>query len=230
MEQGGELGSAIGREEAQKRSFAVAVLLAVAAAAAALIGGRAALLGDAGSDQLNHALREDVRQGARIVDDARRLYQQDVAVAHRIAEARLLADEISAAAREEEGLVRDMLEAEAEARAFVAELLAGEATLGESPRAATRLEGADLLARFAEIRAERSTDLAALDPDATEEDAEEQLRASSLLTAATIVVALAFLLGALAEAFPRSRRILMLSGYACVTVGAIAAVVIEVSI
>lgn len=218
-------------QTSQGRGSAVAVLLAVAAVSTALVGGRAALLGDSGSDRLNQVLREDVRQGARVVGDARRLYEEDASVAHRVAEAQLIAEQTDRAAARESGDAAATLEAESEANAGVAEVLSESSTLARgSPQRALRLEGADLLERFAEIRAERSAELAALDPDATQTAAEDETRASSLMTAAIIPIGVAFLLGALAETFVPSRSRLLAGGYACVAIGILAAIAVEVSL
>jgi hypothetical protein len=208
---------------------AVALLLALAAIAAAAIGARAALLGDSGSDTWHRAVREDVRQGARIVGDVRLLYEEDAAVAHRVAEAQLVGEETRRAARGERGTVGSILEAEAEAQLGVANTLAGGSALADGdPLRTLRLRGRDLLERLVELRADTPPELAGLDPDATEEEGADQSRESSLLVASTIPVALAFLLGALAEALPGRRRGLVLAGFACVAAGIASAAVIEV--
>ena len=216
--------------ERERSSNSIALLLALAAVVAALIGGRAALLGDSGSDQLNLALREDVRQGARIVGDVRRLYEEDASIAHRIAEAELLSGAMSRAANGESGDNAAILEAEAAAQGTLADVLASASNLAkDSPQRAIALDGGDLLQRLTEIRAERSPELAGLDPDATQSDAESRAEASALLSAAVVPVAVAFLLGAVAEVAPRRRRLLIGAGYACVSVGVIAAILIEVA-
>jgi hypothetical protein len=208
---------------------AVAVLLACAAIAAALVGGRAALLGDAGADALNDAVREDVRQGARVVGDVRRLYEEDAVVVHRVAEAALLSRELELAAQDESGAPRLVLDAEAAAQEGLAELLVGTSRIARGRvGAAVDVTGADLLERLAAIRAQRSEELEALDPDATQSRAEEDARASALMLATTVPIALAFLLGALAEALPGPRRRLLVGGYALVISGVIAALLVEV--
>lgn len=216
-------------EPRAERGWAVAVLLALAAVVTALIGGRAALLGDSGADELNVALREDVRSGARIVGDVRILYEEDASVAHRIAEAELISQEMAAAARREGGNNAAILEAESEAYGTLAEVLSTSAVLTDGePDRAIAAGGEELLARLAEIRAERSDELKALDPDARQQTAERRAADAALLTAAVIPVAVAFLLGALAEVVPRRRSLLLGSGYLAVAVGVLGAVAIEV--
>lgn len=209
----------------------VAVLLAVAAIAAALIGGRAAILGDSGSDAWQEAVREDVRVGARIAGDVRRLYEEDVPVAHRVAEAQLLGVALMRAAAAERGTVAGILSAEGGANERVADSLSrGSAIAGGDPSQALELDGALVLERLAELRAERSPELAALDPDATEKRGSDRSRESSLLVATTIPVGLAFMLGALAAAFSKTRRRLVIAGYSAIALGVIAAIVVEVSL
>lgn len=209
----------------------MALLLAIAAIAAALIGGRAALLGDSGSDALNDAVREDVRQGARVVGDVRRLYEEDAVIVHRTAAAALLADRLERAAAGEEGNARLVLEAEAAAQAELADLLSGTSRIARGDvESAISADGADLLERLAAIRAQRPADLAALDPDATQQAAEDEAEASALMLAATIPIAVAFLLGALGEALPRARRGLLTAGYCFVGAGIVAAIVVEVTV
>lgn len=218
-------------EEASGTDTGVAVLLAVAAIAAALIGGRAAILGDSGSDAWQEAVREDVRAGARIAGDVRRLYEEDVPVALRVAEAQLLGDALAQAAAAERGTVADILSAEGGANERVADSLSrGSAIAGGDPSRALELDGALVLERLAELRAERSPELAALDPDATEERGSDRSRESSLLVATTVPVGLAFMFGALAAAFPAARRRLVIAGYAAVALGVVVAIVVEVSL
>ena len=166
-----------------------------------------------------------------MVGDVQRLYQEDVAVAHRIAEAHLLAEAMTGASERERSDTAELLRSEAQAQATLADVLAEASPLAEGdPRRTIRLDGADLLARLAEIRAERSSGLASLDPDGTQAQAEEQAEASSLLAAAVIPVAFAFLVGALAEVFSGARRALLGVGYGLVLAGIAAAIVIELTI
>lgn len=223
-----ETGSGRGRDATD---MGVAMLLAAAAVVAALIGGRAALLGDSGSDAYSEAVRADVRQGARIVGDARRLYEEDASVAHRIAEAQLLGEALGREARSEEGLPSSILQAEAEASATVADVLAGPSKLADgSARAATELTGEDILDRFAEIRAERSAELAAVDPDGIAEEAGEESDAATAMAAAAIPLGIAFLFGALAEAFANRRRLFVIAGWSALAIGVAIAIIVELGI
>lgn len=212
--------------------FRVVILLSIAAIIGALIGGRAALLNDQGGDQLTDAVNADVRRGARIVGDVQRLYQEDASVALRVAEMQLLSEELAVVAGEQsDDEAEAILSGDAEANAFAAETLANSSSLLEGDTlAALGLEGGGLLDRLAEIREERSAELRALNPDALQAEAEDQLEASSRLMLLLVVVALAFLFGALAEVRSGSRRLLLIGGYACLGLAGIAGLIIEASI
>lgn len=218
-----------GEPPAEGNHHGVVLLLTLAAIIGALIGGRAALLNDAGGDQLGDAVNADVRRGARIVGDVRRLYEEDASVALRVAEMQYLGEELSAVADEQSSdQAEAILRGEAEANAFAAESLAStSALLDGDTQAAAQLDGDDLLVRLALIRSERSAELKALDPDAVQADAEEQLAASSRLMALLVIVAMAFLFGALAEVQSGSRRLLLTGGYACLVLAGVAALVVE---
>jgi len=95
--------------ETEGTSTSVAVLLAVAAVVAAVIAGRATLVGDAGADGLNQVVRDDVRQGARIVGDGRRLYEEDLSISFQIAVEQILSEETAEVARGETGEVKSVL-------------------------------------------------------------------------------------------------------------------------
>src|SRR4051812_3120549 len=87
----------------------VAVLLAVAAVIAALIGMRASSLSSAGTDKWHQALRGDIKREAGLVEDVRFVYQEQVPVTLRAAQAKLSAEEIAKAARGTSGDVRALL-------------------------------------------------------------------------------------------------------------------------
>ena len=67
-----------------------------------------------------------------------------------------------------------------------------------------------------------------VDPDSTEDRGSSLTLQSTWLIAATVIVAIAFLLGALAEGFESWRRRLLPVGFAFAGVGLVAAVVVEV--
>lgn len=213
------------REE--QADIAVAVLLAVAAVIVAIVGGRAAFVGDSGSDTWQAAIREDVKRSAGIVEDARFLYSEEVPVALQIEEARIRKRELRAAAGGTSGTVRGVLEAKAEAQTQIAAPIDEVNDLAGNPRYKLAEDG--VVRRLADRRA-KNPDLMRLDPDATESRGSEENLKSTWLIAATVLVAIAFLLGALAEGFESWRRRLVPVGYAVAAVGLMAAVVVEVAL
>lgn len=192
--------------------LSVALLLTVAAAVTAVVGARAALVGDEGSDTSQRIIREDVEQGAAIVENARLLYGAEGPAALDAMEARLRSEELRRVARQEGEPQETVLEAEALARAGTARLLVDTSPLLQDPSYAAGARGFDMVARLAAIGAENPAPLL-LDPDATEARAAELSRKSSLLSATAILAAAAFLLAALAQGFPTRRRVLVGSGY-----------------
>jgi hypothetical protein len=214
-------------EAEEDTDTALAVLLALAAVLAALIGARAAYLGDVGSDTWHEALREDIKHGAGLVEDVRFLYQEEAPLALQVAEARIRAREAALeAARAPASAVRDALLTEAGAQHRVANALGASSKLASNPRYREG-DGFDLARRLADVRAE-NPDLVALDPDQTQEEGNDLAQESSLLVAAAIPVGLAFLCGALSKGFPLWRRWLIPVGYGLAAAGLIAAILVEV--
>ena len=199
----------------------------MAALIAAAVGIRAATLSDSGGDTWQQAIREDVRRDARIVSDARRLYQEDAAVGFQIAELQARAEEGRRAARDAGGPAAGVLRADAAAMAGLARSLAASSPLVKDPKKATSLTGADLAVRLAELR-QAAGEPARLDPDATEDEGSGHSRKGSLLTATVVIVSIAFLCGALAAAFPGPTRRLLVAGWAFAGVRLVAAVAVEV--
>jgi hypothetical protein len=203
------------------------VLLAVAAVIAALIGARAALLGDSGSDTWHKSIREDVKRDAGIVEDVRFVYEEEAAAALQLRTAQIRAEEARRAAKGESDPTRGVLESEAGGQEALANTERQGSDTADDPKYA-KGEGWDVAKRLADRRA-RLPDLVAIDPDATEERGSDRSRESSMLVATTILVAVAFLCGALAHGFPHWRRRLVPAGFAFAGVGLIAAVTIEVT-
>lgn len=205
----------------------VAILLALAALVAAGIGVRAAMLSDRGGDTWQTAIREEVRRDARIVSDVRRLYGEDARVAYDIAELQIRAEEARKEARATKGPAAGVLRSEAAARAELANSLTKTSSeLVDAPEEAPALDGAVLFARLAELRAQAGP-AARLDPEARLADGTEDAEKGSWLTAAVVLVSLAFLCGALAAGLPGAGRRLVIAGYGFVGAGVVAAGAME---
>lgn len=212
-------------DEAERTDIGVAVLLAVAAVIVAIVGGRAALVGDNGSDTWQAAIRQDVKRSAGIVEDARFLYSEEVPQALQVEEAEIRGRELRRVSREESGTVRGILEAQSKAQKEVAEPIDNANDLAGNPRYDLAEDG--VVRRLADARA-KNPDLTRLDPDTTEGRGSSLTLQSTWLISATVIVAIAFLLGALAEGFGSWRRRLLPVGFAFAGVGLLAAVVVEV--
>ena len=143
----------------------MAVLLAVAAVIVAIVGGRAALVGDSGSDTWQAAIREDVKRSAGIVEDARFLYSEEVPLALQVEQRTARSRELRRAARSESGDVQDILEGRAQAQKEVIEPIDSSNELASNPRYPLAEDG--VARRLADARA-KNPDLVRLDPDATE--------------------------------------------------------------
>jgi hypothetical protein len=206
----------------------VAVLLAVAAVIAAMIGARAALLGDSGSDTWHKSIREDVKRDAGIVESTRFVYSEEAPAALRLRTAQIRAQEARREAKGEDDPIRAVLEVEAAGQEGLAETERMASETADDPKY-TKGEGYDVLKRLADYRAE-DPDLIAIDPDATEERGSDRSKESALLVATTILVAFAFLCGALAHGFPDWRRRLVPAGFAFAGAGLVAAIAIEVAL
>jgi len=207
----------------------VAVLLAVAAVLAAAIGARAALLADEGSDTWHGAVRADVKAGAAVVEDSRFVYGEEAAQAFQLTEAKLRARELRKEASDRSGEAKALLEAQAKEQDQLAQTLSQSSSVAGDPRYAARDGGFDAVRRLADRRA-KNPELTRLDPDATEKRGADRSREASLLVGAVVIVAIAFLLGALAEGFPGLRRILVPAGFAMAGIGLVAALAVEVSL
>src|ERR687894_2023674 len=111
----------------------VAVLLACAAVVAAIIGARAALVGDDGSDTWHSAVREDVKAGAALVEDVRFVYTEDAPLAFQVSEGNIRAEEAHREARGTSGLTREILVAHAGAFEGVVRTIEQASKLAKDP-------------------------------------------------------------------------------------------------
>jgi hypothetical protein len=212
-------------EAGHDSSTAVAVLLALAAVVAAVLGFRAAILGDSGSDTFHGAIREDVKRGSGIVEDARFLYSEEAPAALEVASHRIQAEETQEAAKEADAEVRELVQTEANKHEGILGVLFEASAIASDRRYASG-DGYDVVKRLVDNRNE-NPDLVALDPDSTEDLGVERSRKATMLVAATIPAGLAFLFGALAQGFPARRRQLVYAGFGSVGIAVLAALLIE---
>ena len=206
----------------------VAVLLACAAVVAAIIGARAAIVGDDGSDTWHSAVREDVKRGAGMVEDVRFMYSEEAPLAFQVAEGNVRAEEAHEQAKGTSGLTRELLEAHAGAFEGVVRTITPASKMAKDETYHLDNGGYNVLQRLVDIRAE-NPDLVAIDPDATEEEGSDLSSESALLVATTLPAGLAFLCGALAHGFPSRRRWLVPLGFVLTGVSLVLAVIVEVT-
>jgi hypothetical protein len=206
----------------------VAVLLACAAVVAAIIGARAAIVGDAGSDTWHTSVREDVKAGAGLVEDVRFVYTEDAPLAFQVSEGNVRAEEAHREARGTSGLTREILVAHAGAFEGVVRTIEQASKLAKDPDYELDTGGYDVLRRLADVRDEHP-DLVEIDADATEEEGSDLTFESALLVASTLPAGLAFLCGALAHGFPSRRRLLVPLGFALTGLSLVLAIVVEVT-
>jgi hypothetical protein len=206
----------------------VAVLLACAAVVAAIIGARAAIVGDDGSDTWHGAVREDVKRGAGLVEDVRFVYSEETPLAFQVSEGEIRADEARREAEDATGLAKVLLETHAGAQEGVADTVINSSKLAKDPEYRLDNGGYNVLDRLVDVRNE-NPDLVALDPDATEEEGADRSYESALLVASTLPAGLAFLCGALAHGFPSRRRWLVPLGFALTGLSLLLAVIVEVT-
>src|SRR3712207_6794467 len=145
----------------------VAVLLACAAVVAAIIGARAALIGDDGSDTWHTSVREDVKAGAGLVEDVRFVYTEEAQLAFQVAEGEVRAEEARREAQGESGLVKELLEAHAGAQQGVVDTVKSSSSLAKNPKYALPEGGYDVPQRLVDTRG-KNPDLVEIDADATE--------------------------------------------------------------
>jgi hypothetical protein len=206
----------------------VAVLLACAAVVAAIIGARAAIIGDEGSDTWHSAIREDVKHGAGLVEDVRFIYVEEAPLAFQVAEGNVRAEEAHRQAKSTSGLTRELLEAHAGSFEGVVRTITPASKMVKDEKYHLDNGGYNVLQRLVDVRAE-NPDLVAIDADATEERGDDLTSESALLVATTLPAGLAFLCGALAHGFPSRRRWLVPLGFALTGVSLVLAVIVEVT-
>jgi hypothetical protein len=206
----------------------VTLLLVGAAVLGAIIGIRAALVDNNGGDNLDRSVRQDVKRGAAVVESIRFVYAEEAAAAVQVAEARIRARDLRRAAQGKPGPVADYLRSEAAAQDQLVKSLEPTHPITSNPKYRKPDGSYDVPLRLADERAERP-DLLHVDPDATEQVGLDSAQSATLLRAATIPLAVAFMFGALTEGFPSRRRPFLVVGYAFLAFGALFAIVVELA-
>lgn len=212
-------------------SRAVAVLLAVAAIVAAIITARASLVASDATSAWNGAVSVEQRRGALFLEQFRYAYsiEGDQAFMLTIVEEKAAALRAAAAAPDLDPAVATALANEAQVQQQLRDLVGPSSDIVSDPRYVLPDGGYDIGRRLADTREENPEDTAAdplVDMAAGDAAADEADR----LMLATLGVAMAFLCGALAQAFGRHRRLLLTLGWVALALGAGAAVAITLDV
>jgi hypothetical protein len=206
---------------------AVAILLALAAIVGIALGARASLIRSSATDAWQGALRAEIKRAAAAVEDVRYVYVAEAPVAFQVDEAKLRAAEARRAAVGVSGVARRALLVEARTQELVAENLGQNIQAGlANPRYETKSGGFDAPRRLADQRS-RYPNLVKIDPEQDQGHGDRLSQHAFLDMAATIPAALAFMLGAFAEAFGRRRRPLLAAGFVALVAAFVLGAVIE---
>jgi hypothetical protein len=206
---------------------AVAILLATAAVLAAIIAAQASFLSSSASGDWQSALRTEVKRSAGALEDIRYLYQTELPMAVQILQARALQAELQAAGSGATSAVQQALAIEAQVQADLLAAMEPTSDIATKSQYALASGGLDLGKRLADIRAQ-APDIVALDPDSLQATGDSLANKARLLTLAALPIAVAALLGVLAEPFRRRRRILLAGGTIALAVGATMAIAVQV--
>jgi hypothetical protein len=194
----------------------------------AVVGTRAALLADTGQELSHESLRQDVKRSAAIIEDVRAVYQDELFVALLVAQARIHGQELRAAALHEPAELRTLLRAQGLTEGLATTSVSDDVELTSRREYEAGFGEYKVLPRLADLRAVYPH-LVALDPGRTQARGTRKEKTASLLVGTTVLLAFAFLFGALAHALPRARMQLMAAGYGAVGAGLVAALVVEIA-
>jgi hypothetical protein len=199
------------------------VLVAVTAVIGVIIGYTASTVNGNAGGNATSAVRGDVIRGAAIVNDSQRLYAEDAGIAFQMAEAEIRSQVDSDHASSAEPALAADLRSDARIQTGIANALVMTSSWVHDPTTAPGIDGRDLLAHLAAIRA-RHPDLTNIDVAGLESAAEDDRRESVLLLAGLIPLAVAVLFGSLAEVEERRRDLLVACGWAATAIGVVFAV------
>jgi hypothetical protein len=209
-------------------SRAVAVLLACAALVAAAITARAAFLASDASGSWQAASRQEVKRSALALLTFDSAYGTEAPTAFAITVQQTRAEEQRAMAGQQPAELAPGLEAEAQVHDGVVAALRPSSELASNPRYALDGGGYDIVQWLAEERIKSPLDLT-IDPDADMAAGDLAADRAIRLMSTTIPVGLAFLFGALAQAFRPARTLLLVLGWASLLVAVLLALALELA-
>ena len=212
-----------------KSSRAVAVLLAIAAIVAAIVTARASLVASDATSDWNKSVAREQKRGALLLQGIRYTYGTEGDQAFMLAAATVTAQALREAAAGAPAEVKAALEAEAAVQQQVVDLVGPAMEIVSDPRYALPDGGYDLQLRLADAREADLGDPVDDPLDALAAGDAAQAEANRLMLA-TLGIGAAFLCGALAQAFTRRRRPLLVLGWLALAAGAAAALAIELGV
>lgn len=205
----------------------VAILLAAAAIVAAVVGARVAFRSFTATNLRQQSVREQTKQAAAYVESLRFVYTSEEPLAFELSEARFRAEELARVAPSLRGTDRVAVDVEQALQEYLSSgQLAEASTLYNDPRYRTP-DGFDIAKRLADVRNE-DPDLLTIDPVRTRAAGNRASNHAVRLLATTIVVAVAFMCGTLAQGFPARRRAFLSLGTTMLLAGVVSAAVVEV--
>jgi hypothetical protein len=205
----------------------VAILLAAAALAAAVIGGRVAFRSFTATSLWQQSVREETKRAAAYVENLRFVYTSEEPLAFALTEAKFRAEELAKVAAGLSGLNQSAVELEQALQEYLSTGQLAEASPLFNDERYRTPEGFDIGRRLADVSKE-NPDLLAIDPEKTRAAGDRASTHAIRLLGTTIIVALAFMFGTLAQGFPSRRQAFLTIGTAILAVGVVSATVVEV--
>jgi hypothetical protein len=209
----------------------VAILLACAAVLAAVLTASAALLSGAASNDWQADLGNEVKRSALGVEEVRYVYAVEADQAFMVTTEEVRAQELRAAASLQPADIGAALVAEADVHGGAAEIIRPASDVAKDPRYKRAGGGYDISLRLADATsaaAIANTAAGLEDPDRLMARGDHGADRAARMQAIAIAVGVAFLFGAMAEAFGRRRRLFLALGWAALLVAAILALAVAV--
>lgn len=205
----------------------VAILLAGAALVAAVIGGRVAFRSFTATSLWQQSVREETKRAAAYVETLRYVYTSEQPLAFALSEARFRSEELEKMLPTLSGTDRSAVELEQVLQNYLSSGQLAEASpLFNDPKYRSD-KGFDIARRLAD-QLNENPDLLAIDPERTRAAGNKASTHAIRLMATTIIVAVAFMCGTLAQGFARRRQAFLSVGTVLLIIGTASAAVVEV--
>jgi hypothetical protein len=205
----------------------VAILLAGAALVAAVIGGRVAFRSFTATSLWQQSVREETKRAAAYVETLRYVYTSEQPLAFALSEARFRSEELAKLAPTLSGTDRSAVELEQVVQEYLSSGQLAEASPLFNDAKYRSDQGFDITRRLAD-QLNENPDLLAIDPERTRASGNKASTHAIRLMATTIIVALAFMFGTLAQGFDRRRQVFLSIGTVLLVIGTASAAVVEV--